>query len=117
MATTKRERQKANRQLRLQEMAKQARKTKRKRRGLWIGVLIVVVVAVAGISAFISSDTKKPITVSELLSTDLVVGTGDPAVVGDTLAVHYVGTLLDGGTVFDSNKDPAVPFKIGRAHV
>ena len=90
-------------------MAKQARQTKRKRRGVWIGVLVAAVVAVAGITALLSDDSKS-VTVSELISTDVVIGTGDPAVVGDTLAVHYVGTLLDGGKVFDSNQDPDVPF-------
>ncbi len=112
MATTKRERQKANRQLRLHEMAKQARKTTRKRRGLWIGLLVAGVVALAGISVLLSEDDKKSVTVSELVVTDLEVGTGDAAVVGDTLAVHYVGTLLDGGTEFDSNTDTDPPFSI-----
>ncbi len=110
MATTKRERQKANRQLRLQEMAKQARKTKRKRRGVWIGILVAVVVGIAGITALLSEDAKKPVTVSDLVITDLVVGNGDAAAVGDTLSVHYVGTLLDGGTEFDSSQDPDPPF-------
>ena len=68
MATTKRERQKANRQLRLQEMAKQARSGKRKRRFIWIGVLVAAVVALAGISVLLSDDDKKPVTVSELVS-------------------------------------------------
>ena len=92
-------------------MAKQARRTKTKRRGVWIGVIIAAVVALAGISALVSTDDKKPITASELVITDVEVGTGDPAVVGDTLSVHYVGTLLDGGTEFDSNQDPDVPFR------
>lgn len=91
-------------------MAKQARKTKRKRRGVWIGVLVATVVAIAGITALLSSDDKKPVTVADLVITDVEVGTGDAAVVGDTLAVHYVGTLLDGGTEFDSNQDPDEPY-------
>jgi len=91
-------------------MAKRARTTKRKRRGLWIGLLVAAVVAIAGVTALLSSDEKKPVTVSELVITDLQVGTGDPAVVGDTLAVHYVGTLLDGGTQFDSSQDPDPTF-------
>ena len=96
-------------------MAKQARQTKRKRRGVWIGVLVAVVVGIAGITALLSDDPKKPITVSELVVTDLVVGTGDAAKVGDTVEVHYVGTLLDGGTEFDSNQDPdpAYSFVLG----
>lgn len=49
MGTAKRERQKANRQLRLEELAKQARKEKSKRFGLRIGLAIVGVVALVGI--------------------------------------------------------------------
>lgn len=41
MGTAKRERQKANRQARLEELAKQARKEKTKKRGLTIGVVVV----------------------------------------------------------------------------
>lgn len=115
MATTKRERQKANRQVRLQQMAKQARKSKNKRRGLWIGLLVVAVVAVAGISALLSDDktatAEKPQVVvpaelpTELVITDLTEGVGEPAKAGDTLAVHYVGVLSSDGTEFDSNWD------------
>ena len=42
-------------------------------------------------------------------SQDLVVGTGAIAKAGDTLTVHYVGTLSD-GTVFDSSRARAKPF-------
>ncbi len=89
-------------------MAKQARKQKNKRRGIWIGVLVVAVVAIAGITALLRDDP--PVTVSDLVITDLVVGTGDAAKIGDTLEVHYVGTLLDGGEEFDSSQDPDPPF-------
>lgn len=110
MATTKRERQKANRQLRLHEMAKQARKQKRQKRGVWIGVLVVLVIGIAGISALLSDDDK--VTVSDLVIKDLVVGTGDAAKIGDTLSVHYVGMLLDGGKEFDRSQDPDPPFSV-----
>ncbi len=49
MGTEKRERQKANRQLRLQEIAKQQQKQKTKRRALRIGLLVAGVVALTGI--------------------------------------------------------------------
>lgn len=49
MGTAKRERQKANRQLRLEELAKQARKEKSKRFTLRIGLALVSVVALVGI--------------------------------------------------------------------
>ena len=40
---------------------------------------------------------------------DLVVGTGATAASGDTLTVHYVGTLTN-GTVFDSSRASNQPF-------
>lgn len=40
---------------------------------------------------------------------DIVVGTGDPAVAGDSLTVHYVGSL-QGGQVFESSYALGRPF-------
>lgn len=40
---------------------------------------------------------------------DLVVGSGATAVSGDTLTVHYVGTLTN-GTKFDSSRDAGQPY-------
>ena len=63
MGTAKRERQKANRQLRLEELAKQARIDKTKRLGLRIFLLIAaVVVLVGGIALFGGDDTKSTTT-------------------------------------------------------
>lgn len=46
MGTAKRDRQRLNRQQRLEELAKQAKRTKKKRWGLWLGIGLPVLIAV-----------------------------------------------------------------------
>ncbi len=46
---------------------------------------------------------------SSLVIEDLVVGTGATAATGDTVTVHYVGTLTN-GQKFDSSYDRGQPF-------
>jgi len=48
--------------------------------------------------------------VTELQIEDVVVGTGDEAVKGTTVTVHYTGWLTD-GTKFDSSVDSGQPFE------
>jgi FKBP-type peptidyl-prolyl cis-trans isomerase len=48
-------------------------------------------------------------TPSGLQYADLVVGQGREAHAGETVTVHYTGTLVD-GTKFDSSKDRDTPF-------
>jgi FKBP-type peptidyl-prolyl cis-trans isomerase len=55
-----------------------------------------------------------------LTITTLRAGTGRGAVKGDTLRVHYVGTLLDDGTEFDSSRKAGrqpFTFELGRGTV
>jgi len=49
---------------------------------------------------------------------DLIIGTGATAVVGDTVTVHYVGTLTN-GSKFDSSYDrnQPYPFRLGAGAV
>lgn len=84
MGTAKRERQKANRQQRLEELAREARKDKTKKRGLLIGVVVVGGLALLFLIARLWSGddgtTAVPTTVAGSISTDITTDTTvDPA--------------------------------------
>lgn len=52
-----------------------------------------------------------PLAVADNLGIeDITEGEGEESVAGDTLSVHYVGTLED-GTQFDSSRDRGEPFE------
>ncbi len=133
MGTAKRERQKANRQLRLEELAKQARRQKSKRTGLWVGGgVVAIVLIVLAINLLSSDDTSTTATTvapgstspdkpqvslptelpTELVVTELAAGTGPKAVAGDTVAVDYVGVLSADGTEFDNSYDRGQPITV-----
>jgi FKBP-type peptidyl-prolyl cis-trans isomerase len=60
----------------------------------------------------LGSAQERPATMSvtELLIEDIRVGTGAEATAGQTVSVHYTGTLTD-GKKFDSSHDRGQPFK------
>ena len=62
--------------------------------------------------------TAEPTGPTQLVIEELTVGTGATAVSGDTVTVHYVGTLLN-GTKFDSSVDRGQPytFRLGTSAV
>ncbi|HEY3500697.1 MAG TPA: FKBP-type peptidyl-prolyl cis-trans isomerase [Polyangiaceae bacterium] len=57
-----------------------------------------------------AAPAKSGAAVTTLLKEDKKVGTGPAAAAGDTVRVHYTGTLLD-GTKFDSSLDRGDPFQ------
>ncbi len=88
----------------------------------FLGYLVVVGVVTVGI-VYLLNYTKDPVVNNqtvvensnnkmneELKIEDLVVGTGEEAVSGRLISVHYTGTLAD-GTKFDSSKDRGTPFE------
>lgn len=92
---------------------------------LFIGLVLVLThpkqkTAVLGTSKQTTNEEKKIVTpeITQLQSTDEVIGTGDEAVAGKTVSVNYLGTLTD-GTKFDSSYDRNQPFefKLGGGQV
>ena len=72
-----------------------------------------------------ASDTKPSVTVpdgpppGELVIEDLEIGSGDEAVAGKSVTVHYVGVSWSTGEEFDSSWDRAelFSFPLGAGHV
>jgi len=58
----------------------------------------------------ITTPTVTPTPSASIQSEDIKIGTGAEAKVGDTVSVHYVGTLTD-GTKFDSSRDRNTPYQ------
>ena len=93
---------------------RQQRREARSRRLLTQRILLsalgVFIVAVLAYFAFQSiSEPEQTTTASGLVIEDLTVGSGVAAKAGDTVSVHYTGTLID-GSKFDSSVDRGTPF-------
>jgi peptidylprolyl isomerase len=94
----------------------------RNRQARIVAIVIVLALAVAAIAYLVSNRaTKGPgegdalvTTPSGLKYSDLVVGTGATPQAGQTVTVHYTGTL-ENGKKFDSSRDRGTPanFRIG----
>jgi FKBP-type peptidyl-prolyl cis-trans isomerase len=65
-----------------------------------------------------NTQIKEAMDVDQLIIEDIATGSGQEAKSGDTVVMHYTGTLLD-GTKFDSSLDRGQPFetKIGVGQV
>ena len=56
---------------------------------------------------------------TELVKTDITIGTGDEAVKGKNVSVHYVGVAWSNGKEFDAswNRGDAFEFRLGAGQV
>lgn len=117
MGTEKRERQKANRQLRLEQIAKEQVKQQTKRRFLRIGLLVFGVIALVAIVYLTSRDSKKEDQAAATTIPELV----DPVITLDPNEVPITidpAATVDPVITLDPNETPestvaAGPFSYG----
>ncbi len=97
MGTDKRERQKANRQVKLEEMARDARRRKTRRRGLQIGIGIpLAIAAIFGLGRLLGGDDQAATSVADATTTTAVatIESSADTVDGETTTTTATGEPL-----------------------
>ena len=106
------------------EQRRAARAARIRNRRIVLGLILVVFLALIAYLVYLAltPDTPQEATVTtppsgEFITTasglqyqDTVVGTGDEAISGSRVQVHYTGRLED-GTQFDTSRDSGQPFE------
>jgi peptidylprolyl isomerase len=133
--TAKRQRQREGRVARMEAERKAAIKAARRRRVIMAVVVAAIVVGLMALVAVVgggdddgdqasdpgtttTAPDKPDVTIPEtpppttLQSTDLTVGDGEEAQVGDTLFVRYVGKIYETGEEFESTYEAPEPADI-----
>jgi cyclophilin family peptidyl-prolyl cis-trans isomerase/type II secretory pathway pseudopilin PulG len=116
VGTAKRERQKANRQKRLEELAREARTEQRKRRTLWIVIPIVAFVAILFVAARLANDDDETTVVegsvpTTVASTDTTAPTASSEPPFDTA----VPTTSEAPATTEPAPTTTLPFEFGTA--
>lgn len=87
-----------------------ARAARLQRQRILLILFTIFIIAAIAILAFQNANRNEQSQIpTGLIIEDLVVGSGPAAKTGDTVSVHYTGTLLD-GQKFDSSRDRGEPF-------
>ncbi|MEY2580350.1 MAG: peptidyl-prolyl cis-trans isomerase [Ilumatobacteraceae bacterium] len=101
MGTPKRERQKANRQQRLEELARQARTVKRKRTGMYVLLIPIGALAISGLVWLVSGNGKpasSSTTIDAFGSTSTTIDPNLPTTTLTPLPTTIAGAALTGDT-------------------
>ncbi|MEY4174998.1 MAG: hypothetical protein RI900_2163 [Actinomycetota bacterium] len=113
MGTAKRERQKANRQQRLEELAKEARKQKSKKVGVRLGGAIVAFVAIVGALYLFSGDDPSSTPATSTTVAEVSTTTGSTVPTPPKPVVEFPGTAPTELVVTDLKEGTGEPAKAG----